>query len=118
MRISLVVPCTLMLVVTVTLAATTSNAVPPTPTFSAGKHLVAKYKCNTCHGADLKGKPGKTPSLRVSGITGHYNIVSWQTVLNTGDTKKGGKVTPPMPVYHMSAKDATDIYAYLYSLPK
>jgi len=119
MRINSILACSTTLALSLVFASTTSKVLPypPKPNFEAGKHLVAKYHCNGCHGADLKGK-GAAPSLHVSGITGHYNIIGWQNLLNSGSTRRDGHVTPPMPVFHMNGKDAAAIYSYLYSLPK
>ena len=119
MRINSIFLCSTTLALSVAFAATTSGAPshPPTPTFMAGKVLVAKYHCNSCHGANLKGKGG-APSLHVSGITGRYNITGWENVLGGGYTKHDGRVKPPMPVFHMKPADAAAIYQYLYSLPR
>jgi mono/diheme cytochrome c family protein len=81
-----------------------------------GKALVAQYRCNTCHGADLKGKPGFAPSLRANGVLKEYTPKTWATVLLTGVTNDGGKVKPPMPVYGMKAASSGAIWAYLETL--
>jgi mono/diheme cytochrome c family protein len=81
-----------------------------------GKTFVTHYRCNTCHGADLAGKKGFSPSLHASGVLREYNPTTWKRVLDTGITNDGGKVHPPMPVYHLKAADSLPIYAYLKTL--
>lgn len=82
-----------------------------------GKTLATAKNCNGCHGADLSGKAGGPPSLHVSGITSKYNAQTWARMLDTGDTHDGGKVHPPMPVYHLSAADSAALWAYVNTLP-
>lgn len=82
-----------------------------------GKTLATAKNCNGCHGADLSGKAGGPPSLHVSGITSKYNAQTWARMLDTGDTPDGGKVHPPMPVYHLSADDSAALWAYVNTLP-
>jgi hypothetical protein len=69
---------------------------------SQGKMLVSTYRCNGCHGADLAGKPGFTPSLHRSGVLKEYSLHTFTRVLLTGVTAGGGHVKPPMPVYGMA----------------
>jgi len=81
-----------------------------------GKQLSDAKHCNSCHAADLSGKPKFSPSLRASGELKHYTLAQWATVLDTGVTNNGGKVKSPMPVYHMSKADSAAIYAYYKTL--
>ena len=83
---------------------------------SHGKALVSQYKCNTCHGPDLAGKQGFSPSLKPAGVLKEYDTKTWARVLDTGVTNDGGKVRNPMPVYHMKAADADAIFAYCKTL--
>ena len=83
---------------------------------SHGKALVNQYKCNTCHGADLAGKPHFAPSLHATGVLKEYNQKTWERVLDTGLDNDGKPVRKPMPVYHMKAADADAIYAYCKTL--
>lgn len=92
-------------------AAATSPAL-----IAKGKQLSDAKHCNSCHAADLSGKPKFSPSLRASGELKHYTLAQWQTVLDTGVTNNGGKVKPPMPVYKMSKADSAAIYAYYKTL--
>lgn len=82
-----------------------------------GKTLAVAKKCNTCHGADNAGRKGFSPSLRAgSQVLKEYNAKTWARVMDTGVTEDGGKVKPPMPVYHLSAKDSAALWAYFKTL--
>ena len=78
--------------------------------------LIASLRCNTCHGADLKGKKGFSPSLHPTGPIRHYNSATWARLLDTGVTDDGKKVEKPMPVFHLSKTKSAAIYAYLKTL--
>ena len=102
-----------------------SPAAPKMPkkpmTFTAaqiahGKALSEEKGCNSCHGATYAGKKGFSPSIRANGVTHQYNVKTFARVMNTGVTEDGGHVKSPMPVYHLPAKDGTDIYAFLTTL--
>lgn len=98
-------------------SAKTSHAAAVSPALIAkGKQLVQQKRCNTCHGADLNGKPKFAPSLHASGSLKEYNPQTWARVMDTGVTEDGGKVKRPMPVYHMKAPDSAALYAYLKTL--
>ncbi len=81
-----------------------------------GKLLSESKGCNSCHGATYSGKKGFSPSIRANGVTHEYNVKTFARVMNTGVTEDGGHVKNPMPVYHLPAKDGTDIYAFLTTL--
>lgn len=81
-----------------------------------GKALSEEKSCNSCHGADYAGKPGFSPSIRANGHTKHYTAKTFARMLDTGVTDDGGIVRKPMPIYHMPAKDGTDVYAFLTTL--
>lgn len=81
-----------------------------------GKTLAAAKQCNTCHNADYAGKKGFSPSLHASGVLKEYNPKTWARVMDTGVTPDGGKVKPPMPVYHLKAADSGAMYAYFKTL--
>ena len=83
---------------------------------SKGKALAAAKRCNTCHNADYAGKQGFSPSLKSTGVLKEYNPKTWAVVMNTGVTNDGGKVKPPMPVYHLKAADSNALYAYFKTL--
>ena len=65
---------------------------------SQGKALVAKYRCNGCHNAQLQGRPGFSPSIRKTGALHDYSQAQFVTLLHTGIKNDGGHVKPPMPV--------------------
>jgi cytochrome c5 len=101
-------------------AAATKPAKASPAVLAAGKALIAQYRCNGCHSADLKGKVrnGKpwSPNITESGITGKYTKATFVKLIQTGTTFKGGKVMPPMPVLpQVSSHDAAVMYAYLAS---
>lgn len=82
-----------------------------------GKTLSAAKKCNTCHGANFGGTGKFAPSLRAGGqVLKEYNAKTWARVMDTGVTEDGGKVKPPMPVYHLPAKDSAALWAYFKTL--
>ena len=81
-----------------------------------GKALSEEKSCNSCHGATYAGKPGFSPSIRADGHTKTYNAKTFARMLDTGVTDDGGMVRKPMPVYHLPAKDGTDVYAFLTTL--
>ena len=45
----------------------------PAASISQGKGLIAQYRCNGCHGADLAGKQGFSPSLHQSASLKSYH---------------------------------------------
>ena len=106
-------------------AAMTSPAAPVTvghaPKFTAAimsraKGVITSKGCNTCHGADLAGKPHFAPSLHASGVLREYNVTTFARVMDTGVTNDGGHVRPPMPVYHLKTADSVPLYGYLKTL--
>ena len=76
---------------------------PPKPVLVAsatqGKALIGQFGCNRCHGADLAGKQGFSPSIRPSGSLKEYKQASFVHMLLTGITPDGSHVRPPMPAY-------------------
>lgn len=91
------------------------------PAFTAaqiahGKTLSEAKGCNSCHAATYAGKPGFSPSIRANGHTKTYTAKTFARMLDTGVTDDGGMVKKPMPVYHLPAKDGTDVYAFLTTL--
>ena len=78
-----------------------------------GKKLVSQKGCNTCHGANLQGKPKFAPSLRQTGILKLYNPKTFARLMAVGLTEDGEKVKQPMPIYKMKASDSNALYAYL-----
>lgn len=81
-----------------------------------GKALVGGNGCASCHGANLAGRKGFSPSLHTTGVLKEYNAATFARVMNTGETNDGGYVKKPMPVYHLKSADGTAIYAYLKTL--
>lgn len=81
-----------------------------------GKKLAETKGCVKCHGANLKGKPKMSPGITASGELKHYNAKTFAVVMDNGTTEDGGKVKPPMPVYHMSKADSNALYTYLKTL--
>ena len=78
-----------------------------------GKALVTKM-CAGCHGADLAGRKGRSPSIRAShGPMQHYTKKQFERLMDSGITDDGKKVMPYMPAFKMSAAKADSIYAYL-----
>jgi mono/diheme cytochrome c family protein len=127
MRVSFGVGVTAALGVALALAGTSSTfaahkmAAHGKPAGSAaliakGKQLSSEKHCNSCHAADLKGKPGFSPSLHASGVLKEYNPTTWARVMDTGVTNDGGKVKPPMPVYHLSKADSAALWTYFKTL--
>ena len=80
---------------------------------AAGKALIAKDSCNGCHGADLKGKPMFSPSIRWTSLSKKYNDKTFARVMDTGVTQDGSMVHKPMPVYHLKASQSASLVAYL-----
>lgn len=103
-------------------AATTHAAKKPVATggstalVAQGKTLAVKDRCNGCHSPNYAGKKGFSPSLHASGVLHEYNAKTWARVMNTGLTNDGGKVKPPMPVYHLPAKSSAALYAFFKTL--
>jgi mono/diheme cytochrome c family protein len=58
---------------------------PPTETLALGKHL-AMTSCIECHGRDLNGYPGDTPSLIVAKA---YSAENFNRLMRTGITASG-----------------------------
>ena len=80
---------------------------------AAGKAMISQYKCNGCHGADLKGRPHFSPSIQWTSLSKKYNAKTFARVMDTGITQDGTKVKPPMPVYHLKATQSAALMAYL-----
>jgi len=70
-------------------------------------------KCTGCHGADLKGRKGFSPSLTKSGVLKEYTKKSFELVMKSGKTPSGSLVMSPMPIYDFSPGVADQIYKYL-----
>jgi mono/diheme cytochrome c family protein len=81
-----------------------------------GKEIAAQKKCGSCHGANLKGKPGGAPNITWAGELKDYSEKAFERSMDLGVNEGGKKLKPPMPAYHMGAKDADSLYAYLKSL--
>lgn len=81
-----------------------------------GKQLSQQKGCNTCHGANLAGKPKFSPSLHSNGVLKVYNPKTWARVMDVGITEDGGRVKKPMPVYHLKAAESAALYAYFKTL--
>lgn len=79
---------------------------------SQGKVLASQYHCNGCHGADFKGKPGRTPDITQTGQLKNYNATTLAALLSTG-VEHDGKHLQHMPVMHLPASKSRAIYAYL-----
>jgi mono/diheme cytochrome c family protein len=94
-----------------------AKAAKPNPALIAkGKALAGDKRCNSCHAPDYAGKKGFSPSLHASGVLREYTPATWAKVMDTGVTNDGGKVKPPMPVYHLSAADSAALYAFFKTL--
>ncbi|MEO7718605.1 MAG: cytochrome c [Capsulimonas sp.] len=78
-----------------------------------GKAMITKYSCNGCHSADLKGKPGFSPSLHWSSLSKEYDAKSFAVVMDTGMDPHGHLVKKPMPVYHLKPAQSAALLAYL-----
>lgn len=81
-----------------------------------GKKISQQKGCNSCHGADYKGKPNFSPSLRATGVMRKYNTKTFARLMAVGLTEDGEKVKKPMPVYRMKAADSNALYAFLKTL--
>ena len=99
-----------------------NGATTGTGSVAAGQTAATKYLCTTCHGSDFSGS---TTSL--TGATMATGIGSWDaaTIVNAilnGKDDDNATLCAPMPVFSMNAppmtmQEATDIAAYLKSLP-
>lgn len=78
-----------------------------------GKTLISQKGCNTCHGANLQGKPKFAPGLRTKGVMKLYTQATFARLMAVGLTEDGEKVKKPMPIYKMKASDSNALYAYL-----
>lgn len=78
-----------------------------------GKKIMLQKGCNTCHGAQLQGKPKFAPSLHTKGIMRKFNQKTFARLMAVGLDEDGEKVKKPMPVYKMKAADSNALYAYL-----
>ena len=113
---------TAVLVGTLLYAGHASEAAKPKPvaataSVAQGKALTAKYRCTGCHNAQLQGRPGFSPSIRLTGAMHDYTKAQFVTLMHTGMKNDGGHVRKPMPVYAaMPAGEATSIFAYLHTL--
>lgn len=72
--------------------------------------------CTGCHGKDLTGSKGFSPSIRASGELKHYTKAQFERLMKTGVTNDGGMVRKPMRVFHYTNKEADLLYTYLKSL--
>jgi len=107
-----------------------------------GEYLVNEVAgCTHCHTPhDAKGQPDKSRSLRgatipfapkektknwadmspditAGGLAGQWSEDQMVTFLTTGANPHGDKPTPPMPAFHLNARDAKAVTLYLKSLP-
>ena len=84
---------------------------------SQGKSLVSQYRCTGCHGANLAGRQGFSPSIKRTGALHDYTQAQFIKLMHTGITNDGTHVRKPMPVYtKMPTPQAISIFAYLRSL--
>ncbi len=82
-----------------------------------GKALVSKYGCTRCHGANLAGKQGFSPSIKRTGALHDYTQAQFLTLMHKGIQNDGSHVRKPMPVYaQMPTGQAVSVFAYLRSL--
>jgi mono/diheme cytochrome c family protein len=86
---------------------------PSAKTVATGKALVTKYRCNSCHGADLAGRPGKVPSIKSTGVLKEYTPKTWVRLFTNGTTNDGKPVGMPMSSFKLKPADSTAIWAYL-----
>jgi len=128
MRIVSIVCCTAALAITLSLAGASTGATakhmkkhPAKASASAsiakGKALIAAKRCNMCHGANLAGFPGRSPSLHPGMPMNHYNKALFERLMSKGLDEEGKKVGPPMDkVCTLTAAQGDALYAYLKTL--
>ena len=97
------------------------------PTAVYGDYLVKVFGCRSCHGEGLNG--GKSPdpaaplapNITPGGNPGKWSQEQFTTVLRSGLTPEGRKLTDFMPwkaTAYMADADLAAVYKYLHSLPK
>ncbi len=84
---------------------------------TSGVALISQYRCTGCHGSNLAGRAGFSPSIRKTGALHDYTKAQFITLMHTGMQNDGSHVRRPMPVYaKMPTPQAVSIFAYLTSL--
>jgi hypothetical protein len=78
-----------------------------------GQELTARCRC---HGPDLNGREGRTPSLHASGALAQYNEDTFVRLMTQGVDEEGKPIGPPMNNIKLEAADAKAVYAYLKTL--
>ena len=83
-------------------------------TTASAPALLTQYRCNGCHGANLAGKAGFSPSIKGTGALHDYTQAQFITLMHTGMQNDGKHVHRPMPVYaQMPTAQAVTIFKYL-----
>lgn len=96
---------------------------------TAGKMAVTKYACQSCHGQDMSGTttpygtsmayPANVTPDKDTGI-GDWDEATIKAAILTGKDDEGQDLCSVMPVFNkanMTDVEATDVTAYLKSLP-
>ena len=76
-----------------------------------GATLPIRPKKETRHWAD------KSPDITSKGLAGEWSEQDMIKFLTTGVDPEGEKPRPPMPLFHLHARDARAVVLYLKSLP-
>ena len=88
---------------------------PSAALISQGKSIAAS-NCAKCHGADLKGMQGFSPSITASGETKQYTAALFQRMLAKDVDQHGQPLQKPMSSIHLPAVPALAVYTYLKTL--
>jgi hypothetical protein len=96
---------------------------PPAPDAQTGGALAKKYKCSSCHGADLSGSDSPVGgSLAYAGnltpdpTTGLGNW-SDDEILGAIVLSDAGDACAVMPLYPLDETESSELLVYLRSLP-
>jgi len=66
---------------------------------------------------ETKNWADKSPDITSGGLAGQWGEQAMVKFLTTGVDPDGKKPRPPMPVFHLHARDARAVFLYLNSLP-
>jgi hypothetical protein len=66
---------------------------------------------------ETKNWADKAPNITSRGLAGKWSEAEMIKFLTEGVNPDGEKPTPPMPVFHLHARDARAVVLYLKSLP-
>ena len=103
---------------------TTPQDAPPPGTAEYGAYLVSMGSCRDCHGAELNGSSGgfsgPAPNLTPGGALADWSESDLVTLIQTGVTPDGRRLSEGMPweaYSDITAEDLRAMFLYLKSLP-